>query len=65
MVFLSPGIIPSFALVATLLSWGIGPAEGDKAMNLAVLCGDFWTNFFLLSVSVPWKKKNEDMVVSW
>ena len=25
-------------------------------MNLAVLCGGFWTFIFLLSVSVPWKK---------
>ena len=58
---LSPGIIPSFAVLhteklafqyATLLSWEEG-LQGDKAMNLAILCGDFWTFFFLLSVSVP------------
>ena len=27
-------------------------------MNLAVLCGDFF--FFLLSMSVPWKKKKKN-----
>ena len=37
---LSPGLIPSFAVLHT-----------EKAMNLAVLCGDF----FLLSVLVPRK----------
>ena len=52
--------IPSFAVLhteklaiqcATLL--GIVWARGDKAMNVAVLCGVFWTIFFLLSMLVP------------
>ena len=60
-VGISPSIIPSFAVLheklafqyAALLSWEDG-LQGDKAMNVAVLCGDFWITFiFLLSVSVP------------
>ena len=53
----SPGIILSFAVLhteklafqcATLVSWEEG-LEGD---NVTVLCGDFWTFFFLFSVLV-------------
>ena len=49
-VALSPGVIHSLVVLhteklafqcATLL---IG--SGDEAMNLALLCGDFWTFFF-------------------
>ena len=63
-VALSPGTIPSFAVLhteklafqcATLLSW-----EQGQAMNLAVLWGDFRTIFFffcLLCWSLEKKKK--------
>ena len=63
----SQGIIPSFAVLhteklafqyATLLSWECG-LQGDKAMNLPILCGDFRTILFLLSVSVPQNKKKK------
>ena len=38
---------------------GIGSAEGDKAMNLAVVCGDFQTIFFYLVCQCLEKKKRK------
>ena len=49
-VVLSPDIIPSFAVLRTKKTFGIGP--GNKTKNLTVLCGDFQTFFPALCVGL-------------
>ena len=62
-VALSLGTIPSF-VVRHIAKLVIG--SGDKAMNPAVLCGDFQTIFFLLLVSRSLEKKTKKTTtVGW
>ena len=63
-VALSPGIVRSFAVLHTEMLAFQEPKLDDKAMNVAVLCGDFLTIFFfLLGLWVLSRKKKRNNVI--